>query len=521
MKGRARLIGRCIEGAIVISIALLAIQQGIHLRTWAYTASGEQGIRFHGDIDHAWEIGSDVVTIARDGVMPGRPIPVGKLLRSYLLLYDVAMVENPDGDYDVDYPPARLLIMSFWAWSHTDPQGRPAGAPEDIDGPLLNVNTGFELAGAIFAFALVRLVLGREGFKHPDWPALAAGLLLWFDPALILNAHVWPQWEAWVIPFFLLAAYLGLIRQWLAAGICLGFGSMFKGQLLLTMPFFVLWPLFQGRWKAVLQLVLGILFGGMLYVWPWMLMTGRAKVFFFIALPSVVATMWFIPRRWRTEWFFGSLAIWVLAAGFFLGGSFGWWYVGFEYGTRHHLAMTMGPVENLASICADHFNWQLTDDALRIHSKMLHADWTIPIRAVLVAIYAIMLVLCSMAMAVQDARKSRRVLLALATPWILLFAFMPQMHDRYLVWGAALTALAAGISLGSTLLHFVVTFLAFLPMGFNLIYANRLRPDFSQWQRFFLAACDSCGEVTVLVALMFLCLAFVPKKHFWKPNIPQ
>jgi hypothetical protein len=39
------------------------------------------------------------------------------------------------------------------------------------------------------------------------------------------------------------------------------------------------------------------------------------------------------------------------------------------------------------------------------------------------------------------------------------------MHERYLYWGAALTALADGVSLGATLLHILITLLACVAMG--------------------------------------------------------
>jgi hypothetical protein len=57
----------------------------------------------------------------------------------------------------------------------------------------------------------------------------------------------------------------------------------------------------------------------------------------------------------------------------------------------------------------------------------------------------------------QARRRDPRLLLALATPWILFFALLPQMHQRYLVWGAAITALAIGVDISLALLHGVIT----------------------------------------------------------------
>ena len=176
---------------------------------------------------------------------PGRS-SFSDLMRGYLVRFDEAMAEKPKGDYEIDYPPARLLIMAIWMWHITPAGGQiTPEQSEPLDGPLLWTNTGFELAAALLAFLVVRRVLRRNNNTWADGVALLSAIFVWFNLPMILDAHVWPQWDAWAIPFYLFAAWLALGRRWLACGMCMGFGAMFKGQILLTLPIFILWPLFQ------------------------------------------------------------------------------------------------------------------------------------------------------------------------------------------------------------------------------------------------------------------------------------
>ena len=57
---------------------------------------------------------------------------------------------------------------------------------------------------------------------------------------MILDAHGWPQWDVWILPFYLFAALVALKNRWFWCGCLLALGAMFKGQLLFVVPFFVL-----------------------------------------------------------------------------------------------------------------------------------------------------------------------------------------------------------------------------------------------------------------------------------------
>ncbi len=102
------------------------------------------------------------------------------------------------------------------------------------------------------------------------------------------------------------------------------------------------------------------------------------------------------------------------------------------------------------------------------------------------------------------------------------FAFLAQMHDRYLVWGALLTAVGAGVSPGATLLHIVASFLAFLPIGYHLLAFNRqfdhpLMPVFQ-------ATWPDASWATILLAFLLLYLALKPSRSRYAQmtiRIPQ
>ena len=66
-------------------------------------------------------------------------------------------------------------------------------------------------------------------------------------------------------------------------------------------------------------------------------------------------------------------------------------------------------------------------------------------------------VLCARG-AVQHLRnRDPRVLIAIAAPWLLMFALLGQMHERYLVWGAVVSAVALGVSIRLSIIYFIIS----------------------------------------------------------------
>lgn len=211
--------------------------------------------------------------------------------------------EPGDGRLALDYPPLRLYVMSWWQkWTAERQEAidrkqiigdrKPtktdlarlrnlermrARSPHwentyEFNQPMLELNTACEAAGAVAMFLLVhywlRICSGapRQQWKQPvrcAWPALFAALLVWFSPAVIFNAHSYPQWDVWILAPFLLAVYFGMLDMWLISGLLIGVVSMGKGQILIVTPALVIWQLLMLPVSRIAQLVVSAVRGSL------------------------------------------------------------------------------------------------------------------------------------------------------------------------------------------------------------------------------------------------------------------
>jgi len=352
-----------------------------------------------------------------------------QILRGWVANYENLQNSiGDDGNYGLDYPPLRLLVMTLWTWHvHTNYFGlnnfprmprrimstgsdQSVVATMDIVQPLLKLNAFCEGVSAIAVLILVWLWVGRSpkrdrsrlgkwllGPRNPPanllgnsiwqdrWgdPALlipvtvfgictlfrsnftwqmpmldttdlspidvrvasagwwmflllrfvsavclarflprpfrgpmcglVAATMVWLNPAGILDSFGFPQWDSWLPPFFLLAAVLVTLDWWIAAGLLLGVGCMFKGQLLFVSPVLVLCPLLAGWPGRFLRIIAGLCAGAGLVVWPWLVTNLRAQhwiIFacaagaFFCAVSSFRSVIWrrsvaFARAAWR------------------------------------------------------------------------------------------------------------------------------------------------------------------------------------------------------------------------------
>jgi hypothetical protein len=128
---------------------------------------------------------------------------------------------------------------------------------------------------------------------HRGWAAgLVAALFVWFDPSILSDAHVWPQWDVWVLPPILLATLMASLDWWFVAGLIMGVGVMFKGQTLVGGPILAVWPLLAGRWGKLGRLVIGFVFSAGVALSPWVVLGNQPPVWTAGALrwiPSVMA----------------------------------------------------------------------------------------------------------------------------------------------------------------------------------------------------------------------------------------
>jgi hypothetical protein len=140
--------------------------------------------------------------------------------------------------------------------------------------------------------------------------------------------------------------------------------------------------------------------------------------------------------------------------GAFAGGSFAWLQIGFIYGTEHYPYLFISSCYNLPSLLSK-VGWSLKDSFLSAHFGSLHLHLTL--QWTLRLVYLGALALCAHGLARHLRDRDPRVLIAIAAPWLLMFALLGQMHERYLMWGAVVSAMAFGVSVRLSIIHFIIS----------------------------------------------------------------
>ncbi len=620
---RWRLIShRTAMWTLVLAIAATALVAGLILRRYAWDQT--EPIRYTIDINNAYRQGSAALDP-----------DVG-----YINRYD-ERTSTPEGRQrmwlDLDYAPGRLAVATLWTrWVREQPEWadselRGVGqaqqdfffyararqlhlkdGPYELMKPLLMLNIAGEVISCIAMFFLVRRYTSGKGEARGMMLGLLSAMFLWFNPSVISNAHCWPQWDSWVLPFFLWALVLACWNWWFTAGALIALGSMFKGQILFAAPLFLLWPLFQGRIGALCRWIAGLLTSAAAVTAVWLVRTpgtnptGRQfipgsvnvdavhwviwlTVLFVSLLPlrffvrwsltPVVDKFWYrrspqtpalryaeepgqtsqdpalrstsepasrnflqyahgatlahVPSEWRGPLLsllslaissaillyvcklhpttstlltlstiatlliicFGPLRAWFhtaaawIAVGLFscmplYHTSSGWFDLGFAYGTHHFEDMARGDPNNLPELMMKRWGWgdlmepaitlpagQWSDSVANFMESVdpgVKADALkdekgqvgLPLKYLLVGVFGLSLILCSIAAGVHDRTRSPRFLLAISTPYLVFFAVMTQMHQRYLLWGAGISAAAVAVSPGFAVLNVLMSIIA-------------------------------------------------------------
>src|SRR6266480_1657850 len=241
--------GKFAGRALLASFIVVLLLSGVQLRRW--TGEKTRHVRFQHDIVNGFYWGSETLAEARRlSSDEASANSWTAFFRGYFALYDRVKREAYQNDYGLDYPPLRLLVVSIWAKHVREKFPRVDDHYHDHVEPLLNANLSCELASAAAIFLLVRLWVRRTSRRTTSsflrrlrsedrgWICgLVAANVAWFEPSMILDAHGWPQWDVWIVPFYMLAALAASKNRGFCCGCLLAAGAMFKGQLLLVAPF--------------------------------------------------------------------------------------------------------------------------------------------------------------------------------------------------------------------------------------------------------------------------------------------
>ncbi|MDB5175114.1 MAG: hypothetical protein JWN51_3887, partial [Phycisphaerales bacterium] len=359
-----RVLHRTAIGVLVASIIIASLLSGLRLRVWLWekTRQPETYLRLNFDIENGYHWGTEVM---RDATFLAAQDPHGKptdwkyWVPAYVGLYDRVENQSIREEYNLDYTPARLLTMSLWVrHMHVKYPLVTVWQPQyPYSAPLMWLNNTCELLACLAAFLLVRLWVRRgqearqtrlaQGGIVPilsprqlsrGWVAgLVAALLIWWSPAVLCDAHVWPQWEVWILPAYLFGLYLASHNRWLAAGVLVAMGAMMKGQIVMVSAFFVLWPLFELRFGAAMRFAVGFAISSAILLSPWLVPGVPAAVWVLsMAITAAVLSVLFIGRRpkawaWITAPMAGLLAVWPWLKFAFAGAS----GAGFRYFFSH------------------------------------------------------------------------------------------------------------------------------------------------------------------------------------------
>ena len=509
VSARTRELGLRIFAAFFIFTLFVG---GVQLRRW--TGQNTRHVRYQHDIVNAFYWGQEALKEGRRLSPHDRSANSWTgLFRGYLALYDHVKEEAYDNDYGLDYPPLRLLTMAIWSKEVRDGFPWVDNEHPKLVNPLLKINLLCELISAAAIFFLVRLCVQRSVHAHSTWPTwlsrehrasicgLAAASAAWLEPSMILDAHGWPQWDAWILPFYLFAALVALKNRWFWCGCLLALGAMFKGQLLFVVPFFVLWPLWQKRWVSVLHMLAGFTGTAALIVSPWLLRTPAAWVAFAAAAGVGLLVVLRYKLSHKGAWLAGILGCAAFVIGAFTSGSFSWFEIGFLYGTKHYPYLFISSCYNLASLLAA-AGCSLQDDLLSAHVGSVHLHLTL--QWALRLFFLGTLAMCARGAARHLRNRDARVLIALTAPWLLMFALLGQMHERYLVWGAVVSAVALGVSIRLSIVHFIISAASTAMIVHVMLVDKKLDPT--------LRAIDVLHGIRLYASvLVLLCVAV----YFW------
>ncbi len=432
----------------------------------------------------------------------------------YFSIYERLGAPAP-GKEHTDYAPLRLGVMSYWVRGMYDQRGDPVPRSRDrsraFHAFLLNLNTSMGLLTAIGSFLIARHLRRRDlgtDLPPPDlvladtdptinrdpptfwqgtWIALFVAILTWINPLILFNAHGWPQWDIWPMPFFLFALYACFRRWWLVAGLLLGLGATLKGQILMVAWVLPIWALMLGDWRGTIKLIVGIPTGIAIVGLPWIvsvwdptheatrafdlfdrtfnklgLLFMLVQVGLAILAPLVIwrriyptlIAFAFVTSAWLTMRYYGGTDYWLQSA--------------FGVGTWNYSVMFMGPTSNLPALLV-HYGWNNLQEVMFSIGQR-----AVTMKELLLSTFVLLCLACAAIGAVRYRQRDPRAIIALCLPWLLFYAIPAQIHERYLFFFVACSAMFLICSTGWFLLAMSMTVLGLAAIFHATLDSNNI-----------------------------------------------
>ena len=183
--------------------------------------------------------------------------------------------------------------------------------------------------------------------------------------------------------------------------------------------------------------------------------------------------LWLRKARNTWVWTAGLAGVAAFVAGALGGGSFAWLKIGFLYGSERYPYLFISSCYNLPSLLS---YWNLSLKAPFWSSHLGAFHFVLTLQWTLRLVYLGALMLCALGAARHARTRDPRLLIAIAAPWLIMFALLAQMHERYLLWGAVLSAVALGVSVRLTVLHFLFSAMSVTMITYVLLLDKKLGP---------------------------------------------
>ena len=256
----------------------------------------------------------------------------------------------------------------------------------------------------------------------------------------------------------------------------------------------------QGIWTAAVALG-----ASLLVLWPWMCGYEGAPLLSGLLLVGTVLLPLVYPRSlsWVT-WCAALVAMGLWMGALLFGGSFAWLQAGFLLGTDNYQTLSAGAVYNLAAILQRTYGWALKEQV----------EWSgQTMQVTLRWVYGALTLLIGIAAAMHARRNSPRLLMALVAQWVVMYAVLGQMHERYILYGAAFSALLVAVNFGMTLMHLLLTIISAAGMWHTMErgpWQQWYLPELGKWIHPML---PGAGWMVMLIAAIFVVFALMPQRR--------